>query len=538
MKKLFIYTSICLAVLTAFTACNKKMNYGSDPYGGQVEPLGIKFADKLPSPSQARPGEAVTYRVEGASKFPNMEFFVNNVKVTVSTVTDSTVTVQLPSVISTGSAKIVVDGQTFAGPLTPILGKVSIDPTFNPGTGANGMINKIIRLKNNQIFIGGNFTDYNGNKSLADINGLARINSTGEFVTGMSFGKGAQEGSAAGYVSGIEELSDGKLLIYGTFNSYDSNANVKNITVLNSTGSLYKESVSILNLTEDPENSTMLVPAFNGGANKSINKVFVRNSKVTAIGNFTQFTNNYYERSTYNSILRDYFEFNNIFRMNMNGSLDSTFLVNHNSFPKRGGFGVNGYVNDGYMDANGKIILACAFTRFNNAVNANNILRLNADGSFDNSFNIGAGPDKDIAKVIPYTNGRYFLIGKFDRYNGQEANRMVLINADGTVDPSFKALKFTNGSPNYLAVLENGKILVSGTFTNYNQVIREGLMILNPDGTLAANYNNTGRLVGNVYDSYQGTNSLGQKTITLVGYISSFNGKLNLGNIVRLIIQD
>lgn len=538
MKKFQLYTSYCLVALVTLAGCEKKTNYGNDPYGEKLEPLGLKFADKVPSPSQVRPGNTVTYIVEGATKYPGLEFYVNNTKVNVEAVTDSTITVRLPAVISTGGAKIVVDGQTFAGPLTQILGKVAIDPTFNPGTGTNGPIYSINRFKNGQFFIGGSFTDYNGNKSLGEINSIARISSTGEFVTGMDFGLGAQEGAGAGSILGIEELSDGKMLVHGTFNSYDEDRNVKNITILNSTGSLYKESVPILNLTDDPEKNTLVVPAFNGGTDRAVSKIFIKDEKIFVVGNFKQFTNNYYMRSTYNNILKDFFDFESILRMNMDGSLDSTFLVNHDVFPKRGGFGVNGSISDAVMSNDGKLILVGAFTRYNNRVNSNNIIRLNPDGTHDQSFAVGTGTDNQITKIIPYKDNQYFLIGPFVRYNGQEANGIVLINADGSVDPSFKSRKFAQGVPNYLTVLENGKILVSGSFLRYDDIVREGLMLLNPDGSLSQDYNNTGKLQGLVIDSYQGINSIGQKTITLVGQINSFNGKLDVGNIIRLTIQD
>lgn len=538
MKRFFIYFTLSLAVLQAMTGCDKKTNYGTDPYGEKLIPLGVKFADQLPNPSQAKPGASVTYQIEGADKYPNLEFFVNNVKVNVENVSDTTITIKLPEVISTGGAKIVIDGQTFAGPITQILGKVAIDPTFTPGTGTNGPIYKIKHLTNGQILLGGYFSDYNGNNSLGDINSLVRISSTGEFVTGMGFGVGAKEGAGTGSVLGIEELSDGKLLIYGTFNEYNKDLNVKNITILNSTGSLYKESVAILNLTEDPEKNTLLVPAFNGGTDRGIIKTFIKDNKITAIGNFDNFTNNYYARSTYNNILKDYFRFDNILRMEMNGALDSSYLVNRQIFPARGGYGVNGTLSDATMTNDGKIILVGMFTRYNNAVNSNHIIRLNADGTADQSFAIGSGANEQITKIIPYTNGRYFLIGSFSQFNGQEANGIVLINGDGTVDASFKSKKFEKGIPNYLTVLANGKILVTGSFSKYNEVIREGLMVLNPDGTLAKDFNNTGMLKGFVNDSYQSMNSIGQKTVTLVGSIQSFNGKLNVGNIIRLTIQD
>ncbi|MNF04143.1 hypothetical protein D3C80_2035920 [compost metagenome] len=86
--------------------------------------------------------------------------------------------------------------------------------------------------------------------------------------------------------------------------------------------------------------------------------------------------------------------------------------------------------------------------------------------------------------------------------------------------------------------LSNGMIIVTGSFTRYNDIIREGFMVIDNKGNLVKDYNNTGRLVGTIFDALEGTNSLGQRTVTLVGDIQSFSGKSNLGNIIRLTLLD
>lgn len=535
-SKLYILSaSLCFGVL--ITSCVKEINYGVDPYGESANILDVKFLDVLPSPSQARPGEEVTYMMDGLSSINvnDMLFYVNNNPAEITAYTDSTLTVLLPKTVSTGSARLVVNGQTFAGPLTPILGKLAIDPIFNPGTGSNGFINTIKRLSNGQFFLGGYFTDYNGSSSLADVNGLARITATGEYVTGMSFGEGVKNGS----VTNILELPAGQIFIGGNFNTYDKDETVRGMTLLNVSGSLNLETVDVLNLTDDPEKNTLEVPVFNGGVmDGGVVKAFYRDNKITLVGGFKRYTSNYYERSTYNQLLRDYFSSENILRVNLNGSLDSTFLVNHNVLPKRGSYGVNGSVQDAVMDTDGRIIMVGGFTRYNNAVASNRILRLSASGAVDQSFKPGTGADNTIFKIVEAADSKYYLLGSFLNYNGQSANNIALINADGSVNTSFKAKSFSGGIPTYMAVLDNGLLLVTGSFNRYDGVIREGLLVLNPDGTLAEGYNNTGKLVGGVTDSYVGTNSIGQRTITLVGLISSFNGKSELGNIVRLTIQD
>lgn len=521
-------------LLTVFS-CAKDTNYGSDPYGGSTESTNVKFIGD-PFPSQIRPGETVTYKVAGLASLDRNEllFYVNNTPTDIVSSTDSTITVRVGLNISTGSARLEFKGQIFAGPLTPIIGKLNVDPTFNPGTGTIGGINTIVRLSNGQFFLAGAFTDYNGKSSEGEINGIVRINSTGEYITGMKFGEGAKGGS----IGNILELPDGKLFISGNFNRYDGDETVRSATVLNNLGSINKEAVTILNLTDNPNNNSMLVPVFNGGVIGGVVKSFLFNNKITMVGAFQQFTSNYYPRSTFNNILRDFFKSENIVRLNLDGSLDSTFLVNHNVFPKRGSFGVNGAISDAVMDANGDLMLVGSFTNYNNTTTANRVLKLKNDGSVDGSMAISPGADNSIFKIVPTLNNKYYLVGSFLNFNGSAVNQIVLINADGTIDPSFRAQAFSGGSPNYLTVLDNGMLLVTGTFLKYNDVIREGLMILNPDGSLASGHNNTGRFLGTVRDSYQGYNSIGQRTVTLVGSIVSFNGVQDLGNIIRLTIQD
>jgi len=61
-------------------------------------------------------------------------------------------------------------------------------------------------------------------------------------------------------------------------------------------------------------------------------------------------------------------------------------------------------------------------------------------------------------------------------------------------------------------------------------------LVLNPDGTLAEGYNNTGKLNGLVYDSLEEVIA-GKHSITLVGLFSSFNASSH-GNLVRINISN
>ncbi|WP_312191800.1 DUF5008 domain-containing protein [Sphingobacterium sp.] len=522
-------------LMLSLYSCSNKLAYGPDPYAGGKEPVDVVFTELAPRPSQAKPGGEVVFNVRGLLKYKDqIKFYINNIQAQVTNISDSSLTGIVPENCSTGGVKIVVDGQIFAGPTLPIIGKLAIDPTFQSGIGANSSIYSILKTSSNQVFIGGSFTDYNGNAASSKIAGIARITTNGEFVRGMQFGNGV-----TGVITSMSETANKDILIAGSISQYDTIKLVRNITTISSTGALPVKSTPILNLTSDPAKSNLIAPVFNGGTVSPIAKAFYQNNKVTIVGRFSHYSNNYYTRSTYDNILIDIFPMGGLARLETDGSLDDGYFVNKTTLPHKGFEGVNGVVNDAVLQDDGKLILVGAFSRFNNTQSANNIVRLKADGNFDADFQLGSGANGFI-NDIQYSKltKKYIVTGGFTMFNGKPANGMALLNEDGSIDTGFQSLGFAAGSPNYAVQLTNGLILVTGSFGKYNDVIREGLMLIDTKGNLAKDYNNTGRLVGNIYDSLEGTNSLGQQTITLVGMIQSFNGKNNLGNIVRLTLLD
>ncbi|MFT4094433.1 MAG: hypothetical protein QM640_12415, partial [Niabella sp.] len=78
----------------------------------------------------------------------------------------------------------------------------------------------------------------------------------------------------------------------------------------------------------------------------------------------------------------------------------------------------------------------------------------------------------------------------------------------------------------------------SGTFTNYDGVVRPGFAILNADGSLAEGYNNTGYFNGIIYDAIETTSTLtGYPAVFLVGNFNRFNAT-EVGNIVKIVLED
>ncbi len=536
MKSILYNLALLLGLLLLSVSCKDALLYGPDPYSGGKEGPEIRFSDELPSPSQGRAGTKMIFKVRGAELYKDrLQFLVNGLEATVQEVTDSSLTAILPAHVSTGGTSLVVDGQIYMGPICRIIGKLQLDPTFNAGTGTNASIYCIKQLANKQVFIGGFFTDYNGNGASSRINGIARITENGSFVRGMSFGSGVIGGS----VVNIHELNDGNLLLSGNILNYDSVKLVSNIVKISRSGALLREAVNILNITDDPSKSTLRVPVFNGGTSLGISKTFVHNNTVTAIGGFNAYVDRYYLRSTYDNILTGFFTVGSIVRMHMDGSLDESFNINKEVVPKLAEMGFQGYLFDGSVQVDGKLVLVGMFNRYNDKPVAGNILRLNTDGSQDASFQVGSGANNIITKLVASRDKeKYYLTGTFTSFNNIPNTGLLRMLKDGTPDPTFKNLGFSGGSPDFIYELSNGLLLVTGSFKKYNGVIREGLCILNAEGELVDAYNNTGKLDGVVFDALEGKNSLGQATLTLVGNIAHFDGKSNIGNIMRLTIMD
>jgi uncharacterized delta-60 repeat protein len=153
------------------------------------------------------------------------------------------------------------------------------------------------------------------------------------------------------------------------------------------------------------------------------------------------------------------------------GNIDSTFNVSATE-----GFG---YVNKTVAQSDGKIIAVGLFQRAN-GTRTNGITRFNADGTLDTSFNSGSGANLAIRAVALQPDGKIIIGGAFTSFNNQTVNRIVRLNSDGSIDSSFSLTVAFNNQINDISVLSNGKIMVGGQFS----LSSTRLVRLNSNGTL------------------------------------------------------
>lgn len=168
---------------------------------------------------------------------------------------------------------------------------------------------------------------------------------------------------------------------------------------------------------------------------------------------------------------------NKLARLHANGALDSSFD------PGTGPTGGTSALNDLLALPDGKLLVGGSFTGFD-GTEANHLVRLNADGSVDDGFDAGAGPNGAVDALALTPDGSIMITGYFSSVDGQPAIRLARLAADGGLDPGFDAGELFAGlyaGLKRIAVRPTGEVLVIGGFTiNGAQKIVQLL----PDGTL------------------------------------------------------
>ncbi|MCP5535149.1 MAG: hypothetical protein H7A51_02820 [Akkermansiaceae bacterium] len=132
----------------------------------------------------------------------------------------------------------------------------------------------------------------------------------------------------------------------------------------------------------------------------------------------------------------------------------------------------------------------------------NNIFRLHADGSVDTTFVTGIGFDDTVETIVVQTDGKYLVGGSFTSYNGTSCKRLIRLNADGSVDNTFLTNVGTAADDvvRSIAIENDGKILVGGSFDNFKGVTANGLVRLNDNGTPATALANPFSGSATIYD--------------------------------------
>ena len=258
----------------------------------------------------------------------------------------------------------------------------SLDPTFDPGFGANNPVFAVALQPDGKAVVGGSFTIFN--TTLRNL--VARLNADGTVDASFDPGVGPND-----QVRAVAVQADGKILVAGDFTQFAGQARGR-LARLTATGAVD--------------------PSFNAGSGfgGAVSTVVIDAAgKILVGGSFTSFNGAPAMRMV---------------RLNPDGSLDGTFNL---------GSGFDDAVQSIAVQADGRVVVGGDFTGVGGFARSR-IARLNADGSIDPTINFGLGADSGVAAVlVQFYDGRILAGGSFARFDGVLADRLVRLNGGNNV---------------------------------------------------------------------------------------------------------
>ncbi|MBT2589275.1 DUF5008 domain-containing protein [Pedobacter sp. ISL-68] len=539
MKKIKFIFAIITLIAFSFQGCKKADEVLPDPYADAKSPLGVAISQTdVPVPAIGLVGTTVTIKAAGFDKYKDqLSFMFNGEKAEVVSVTATEIKVKVPENGSTGVTSIAIGDQLFIGPTFTVTGLIQIDPTFKAIAGTNGYVSQVYEMPDGRAIVVGNFTNFDNKGGVVPINRIARTSIDGEYDRTFRTGRGAN-----GALFRILEIG-GRFIIAGSFSGFNQRTeNISNITSLFTSGAI--DTIKIQTKRKPTLTDTVTqkwFPKFNGGTNGYINRVYAHQGKILATGNFRYYVKRTYDKFNYDfsrdTVILDSTEIRQVLRFNLDGSLDKTFRFNTTT--NKGKESGNGNI-DSYMHTDAekleKLVVFGSFNTFDGQP-ANRIVRLNPDGNIDPSFTPGSGADNTISScTYNTTTKKYVITGIFTQYNGKPAFGLAVLNDNGTLDETFASKPFEGGFPGFAKQLNNGLIVASGNFIKYNNITRNGFMVLTSTGTLAKGYNSTGPFTGGLSDVIETKSADGKKALLLIGEFYRFDN-LPLYHIIRVTIE-
>jgi len=141
----------------------------------------------------------------------------------------------------------------------------------------------------------------------------------------------------------------------------------------------------------------------------------------------------------------------------------------------------------------------------------------------------GTGLSAQVNAVAVQNDGKIIVAGSFSDYNGIGRKGIARLNADGSLDPTFNPGLGFNAAVNSIALQTDGMIVVGGAFTTFNGNAAPYITRLNADGSEDVTFN---QLLGGALNSAVNVVKVLPNGQVLVG--GSFTG-LGLGLISQLI---
>jgi uncharacterized delta-60 repeat protein len=134
---------------------------------------------------------------------------------------------------------------------------------------------------------------------------------------------------------------------------------------------------------------------------------------------------------------------------------------------------INGIVSAMAFERSGKLVIGGQFTAVSNQVRGR-IARLNGDGSVDSSFSAMNFANGTVACIAVQANGGIVASGQFSTIGGQARPAVARLTSGGTVDNAF----IPAGASSFIrsvALTDSGQTIVCGDFSSFGGLTRSAL---------------------------------------------------------------
>lgn len=382
-----------------------------------------------------------------------------------------------------------------------------LDPTFAPSTitAPGGGVQAIVKQPDGKVLVSGDFQTLNEQPT----GQVARLNADG--TPDLAFRTQAGSGPDQ-LISSMAVQADGKILLGGAYGiSRYNGVPVTNPVRLNADGSL----------------DTSFAPGGTGWLGEIRSIAVQPDGKILVGGSLY---------ATFNGQPA-----HGLIRLLPSGALDTSFNT---------GTGFDGTTGDRLvaelaLQPDGKIVAAGSFSMVNGQSRAA-IARLNANGSLDATFNAGLDAQGIVLGLALQADGKVLVGGAqlvTPSSSSSSAQLLRRLLPNGTTDATFISGPQNGGIILDLRVRADGSILVAGSFTDYNGVVRSGLARVSGTGTLDAAFatttgsygtllqvaelNNGQYLIGGYFNEVGGQDAVGLARLTAAGLVdASYNQSL------------
>jgi uncharacterized delta-60 repeat protein len=418
---------------------------------------------------------SVQYKINGASSFSTFDAGIGSQSF--QSVVDALNTLGIGTFntyTELGQVYIGTYNQNYAFGNLNIYLASTINQNFVYGTGFN-TASLFVTTPNNQIYVNGQFSSYNG----TSIGAISNINIDGSLNTNFN-----TTNNFTTYCTAVQ--SDGKILIGGDFTLFNGvTAN------------------SIVRINQDGTTDA----TFNSGTgfDSIVNSITIQPNGQILVGGF--FT-------TYNGGTA-----NRIIRLNSDGSKDTSFVY---------GTGFNNTTNQILLLSNGQMYVSGSFNSYNGGFGNVNLIRLNSNGSKDTTFSSGVPNISGLNALTLQSDNKLIVGGNFTTWAGNTAGGIIRLNTNGSVDTTFSSGTGFNSSVISTAIMSNGQILCGGQFTSYNGTTSNYIARLNSSGSYDTTWN-----IGSGFNFQVNSLSILNGQLYCAGAFTQFNG-VNANRIISL----